>query len=97
MAQVIQDADLRARIDGYLHYLVETWQGVPMLAAEWGDWDEHSRLVFALDWPVCEDRLHQLRQWAAEGRLTAPQRRQYDDLLALERRHRPTLERLLAG
>jgi hypothetical protein len=93
----MQDADLQARIDGYLSYLVEAWQGVPRLAAEWGDWDEHSRLVFALDWPVCEDRLRQLRRWAAEGRLTAPQRRQYDDLLALEKRHRPTLERLLAN
>jgi hypothetical protein len=97
MAQVRPDTELQAWIDDYLAYLLTEWAAIPVVADEWGEWEDHQRLDFALEWPICEDRLRQLQQWAAEGRLTARQREQYDELLALERRHRPTLERLLAN
>jgi hypothetical protein len=96
MAQVADRLEVLPRVDRSLDYLFRAWEGVPHLAAEWDDWDEHSRFSFALDWPIREDRLHQLGLWAAQGLLTPAQRARYDDLLALVAAHRPTLERLLA-
>jgi hypothetical protein len=96
MAQIAAEPHLAAQVDRYLAYLHEEWEGVPLLAQEWTDWDELSRLSFAVDWPIREDRLGHLRRWADQGRLTPAQRRRFDDLLALVERHRPMLERLLA-
>lgn len=95
MARVVQRPGLHATIAEYLEYLLGVWHGVPDLAAEWSEWDEHSRLVFALDWGVADDRLHQLAQWAAQGLLTSAQQARYDDLLGLMARHRPLLATLL--
>jgi predicted TIM-barrel fold metal-dependent hydrolase len=95
MAQVAQSPQLRIRIEHALASLRREWQSIPELAAEWGEWDEHSRFVFALDWPVCEDSLHQLREWAEQDVLTPEQRAQYDELLELVARNRPVLGQLL--
>ncbi|HET8628712.1 MAG TPA: hypothetical protein VFL91_14925 [Thermomicrobiales bacterium] len=95
MAQVAQNPQLRARIEHALASLHREWQSIPELAAEWDEWDEHSRFVFALDWPICEDSLHQLREWAEQDALTPEQRAQYDELLELVARNRPVLARLL--
>ena len=95
MAEVTENLLLRQRIDHYLSYLLREWEGIPHLAAEWADWDELSRLTFDVNWTVPEDRLHQLRQWAKEGRLTPEQTDRYEELLKLVEQHRPTLERLL--
>ena len=97
MAQVATDPQLAARIDRYLAYLWAEWEGVPGVAQEWPDWDELSRPSFAVDWPIREDRLGQVRRWADQRLLGESQRRRLDDLLALIGRHRPTLDRLLAG
>ncbi len=43
MAQVAQIATLTERIDRTLARAQEDWSGVPSLAAEWAEWDEHSR------------------------------------------------------
>ena len=96
MAQVAQDPQLRSRIEHYLDYLTNQWEGIPELAAEWEDWDQDSRLTFVLNWGVPADRLHQLQGWAAQGLLTPGQHARYDGLLQLVERNRPTLERLLA-
>lgn len=83
-------------IDGYLSYLLREWQSIPELAAEWHEWDQHSRFSFVIDWPICEDRLHMLRTWAEQGKMTPTQCDRYHELLTLVNEHRPTLERLLA-
>lgn len=57
---------LGVRIDGYLTYLWDEWEEVPHLAQEWDEWDELSRLSFVVDWPIREDRLQQLQQWAGQ-------------------------------
>jgi hypothetical protein len=95
MAQVRPDTELQAWIDDYLAHLLSEWADNPVVADGWDEWEEHERLDFVLEWPIRENRLHQLRQWAAEGRLTMPQQRQYDDLMMLESRNRSKLERLL--
>ena len=95
MAQVTQDPHVLARIERYLDYLTSEWEGVPFLAEEWHEWDEHSRFSFAMDWPIREDRLRELRQWGEQDVLTPAQRAQYGELLELVARNRPILERLL--
>lgn len=95
MAQVAQDPHLQARIGRYLEYLRREWDSLLALAAEWHEWDEHSRFSFAMDWPIREDRLHEFRQWAEQDVLTPAQRARYGDLLGLVARNRPILERLL--
>lgn len=95
MAQVTHDPQLAARIDDYLEYLFAEWESVPLLAAEWAEWDEHGRFVFAIDWPIREDRLYQLEQWRAQDRFSAAQRDRYAKLRQVERQYRPLLEELL--
>src|SRR5215210_1543656 len=95
MAQVAQDAELRATIEHYLSYLTATWESVPLEAREWQEWDEDSRLVYELNWAVPEDRLHSLRHWADQGLLTPMEQARYDHLLRLVGRYRPLLAELL--
>jgi hypothetical protein len=96
MACVAVDAEVAARIDRYLAYLVNEWEGVPLLAEEWDEWDEHSQLSFVIDWPIREDRLHMLQRWAAQGLLSSEQMIRFEALLRLVEEHRPTLERMIA-
>lgn len=97
MAQVVQNADLRARVEHYLDYVRDQWSGIPDLAAEWADWDEESRVTFVWNWAVPRDRLHQLEQWADQGLLTPEQQARYERLLVLVAEQRPKIERLLAS
>jgi hypothetical protein len=88
MAQVVPDAQLLARIDRYLEYLFDRWEQLPEMAAEWDEWDDLSRLTFAVNWGVPADRLAQLRHWADEGLLTPAQQERYDRLLQLVSQNR---------
>ncbi len=94
MAQVTHVLTARERIDPYLDYLFREWEYVPELAREWAEWDELDRLDYVVEWPIREDRLHELAQWAEQGLLTPEQRARYDMLLRLVSRHRPVLEAL---
>ena len=95
MAHVARRAQLQPRIDQYLDNLMRTWEGVPFDAQEWAEWDDLSQLTYAVNWPVNEDQLHMLAQWAEQGVLAPEQRTRYDELLQLVERHRPLLEELL--
>jgi hypothetical protein len=48
-----------------------------------------------MEWPIREDRLRQLQQWAKQGVLTPTQRTRYEALLQLVTEHRSLLEQLL--
>lgn len=95
MAQVAQDPQLRHRVEDYLAYLIREWEDLPNVAEEWDSWEDHEQLDFVVEWPICEDRLHQLGRWAEQGLLTTVQRARYDQLSRLVAKHRPMLERLL--
>ena len=96
MAQVTPKADQATRIDRYLDYLFREWEDVPEVAREWGEWEDHDRLDFVVEWPIREDRLHQLHEWASRGLFTPEQQARFDELLQLIACHRPLLDRLLA-
>ncbi len=96
MAQVRSDPALRERIDGYLDYLIRTWEDIPELADEWDDWDDLSQLTYVVNWGVPADRMAQLKRWAEQDLLSPEQRVRYKALLKLADQHGPTVERLLA-
>ena len=95
MAQLVDVPLLRERADDYLDYLFVAWGDIPALAAEWDEWDEFSRLTFAVDWPVAEDRLAQLTRGVEQGALSPAQQARFEKLRVLVAQHRPTLQRLL--
>ncbi len=78
-----------------LDMAIREWEGMPDLAAEWGEWDPGSRTDFVLDWPVSEERLAFLDAAAHEGKLDMDQRARHDYLRNLMRVNRPILTKLL--
>lgn len=96
MAQALE-TDVSTLIDLSLAYLSAEWTDIPMVVAEWSLWEEHERLDFALEWPIREDRLRQLRTWRTKGLLSDEQRAEYEALGALVERNRPMVRQLLAG
>lgn len=97
MAQVTHTLTAEQRIDPYLDYLFAEWESVHELGREWATWDEGDRLDLIYEWPIREDRLHELAGWAARGLLTPAQRARHAVLLALVARQRPALEALFAA
>ena len=95
MAQVERAAHLQTWVEHDLEYLLDEWRDIPSVAAEWDEWGDHEQLNFAMEWPLREDRLAQLRLWAEQGVLTPAQRRRYDELSTLIAAYRPVVERLL--
>ncbi len=95
MDQVTHIHTPRERIDPYLDYLFRAWQALPDVAKVWAEWEDHDRLDFVVEWPIREDHLYQLQEWAAQGLFTPEQQARYDELLQLIARHRPLLDRLL--
>jgi hypothetical protein len=96
MAQVMPGRTVSQQIDASLDYLKRTWEGIPLDAAEWHEWDDHSRLVYELNWGVPESYLAQLEEWAMQGHLTGAQQARYDELLHVVAANRPVLETMLA-
>ncbi len=84
------------RSDRYLEYLFAEWSDLPEVERDWPTWEEPARLLFVLEWPMREDRLGQLEEWAADGALTPEQMGRHRELQALVERHRPIVERLLS-
>lgn len=95
MAQVAHDPKLQGYIEDYLDYLTKTWRGIPLDAREWDEWDEDSRLDYVLDWGVPADRLHSMREWAAEGLLTEGQMVRFRALLELVARYQYLVDAML--
>ena len=94
MATLTQPTEFVAWIDRSLDYSIEEWSEIPEIARKWSSWDERDRLDFVLEWPLSEIRLRELQTWAAQGRLSATQRKRFEELERLILRHRTTLDRL---
>ncbi len=96
MAQVMPGRTVSERIDASLDYLKKTWQGIPLDAAEWSEWDEYARLDFELEWAIPESYLAQLTEWAAQGLLNPAQQVRYNELLQTVATNRPVLDKMFA-
>jgi hypothetical protein len=97
MAQVAGGPAEAADIDYHLDYQFRAWESVPEYVAWWSEMDGSQREAFHLEWVgITESRLHELRRWAEEGRLTSAQQERYAALMALIDEWRDALSRLLA-
>lgn len=94
MAQVTKT--IAAQIDDSLDYLTEEWQAIPRVAREWTHWSPYQRLDFVLEWPIREDRLAEIEEYAERGQLTPDQRSRRDVLRQVVAENRAVLEQLLA-
>lgn len=96
MAQVMPGRTLSERIDFSLDYLKKAWEGIPLDAAEWAEWDQYARLDFELEWAIPESHLAMLKEWAEQGLLSPAQQARYTTLLQIVATNRPILDRMLA-
>ena len=97
MASLRQRESNTREIERVLDIAFRDWQTVRGIAdAESGEWDDFSRLSWAVEWPLAESRLPRLTPWASRGLLTSDHAHRYDELLCLVAELRPTLDRLLS-
>lgn len=96
MAQVATPSNSRTNAS-LLDYQLAKWEALPEYASEWAELPAEEREVFHLEWvAITEQRLLDLQKAAERGLLSQPQQVRYQRLLALVKKHRPTLQRLLA-
>ena len=73
---------------------MDRWQRLPEIAAEIDRWDLVDQLVFIEEWPLEEQRLRMLEQYAADGVLTPAQLARFELLRCIVAEHRPIILRL---
>lgn len=95
MADVMAGPPTPDWVDDYLTYLFREWAAMPQFAAEWAEWDEDDRFVYAEGWGVPPDRLLTLRRWAAQGHLSPEQKQRYEELERLVDKHLHLLAEML--
>ena len=92
MADVTEE--VRHDIDDLLERTVYEWQRLPIVAQTIGQWEPIDRLVFIEEWPIQEDNLWFLDQYAAKGMLTAEQRARLEHLKGIVEQNRPIIDAL---
>ena len=98
MAHVAASRTTTTAIDWSLAYLFDAWETLPALADdEWPEWDRDQQRDFLTDWPIKNSHLALLRQWHAEGQMTAAQEARFADLQTLIARNHSTLDAMGAA
>ena len=87
----------RADVDHELKWAIAAWEELPKVEREIDTWDLIDQLVLTEEWPIQEDRLRRLAQYAQSIDFTEAQRVRYQELLNLVERNRPIIERILRG
>lgn len=92
MAQVTSST--QQHIDTLLCGLLEEWNHLPNVIETIDEWDVVDQIIYVEEWPVVEQRLKMLADYAAERAMSADQKKRYDTLLRLVELHRPLVARL---
>ena len=92
MAQVAGSVSRHAEL--LLAHCTDTWRRLPEVEAEIEGWDLLDRIDFVEEWPLEEQRLKMLEQYASEGMLTPYQLVRYGELKHLPAQNRPIIRRL---
>lgn len=85
---------VQQHIDILLCGLLERWNDLPAIIETINEWDVVDQIAYVEEWPVVEQRLKILAEYAAENSMSRDQIRQYDTLLQIVERHRPLVARL---
>ncbi len=81
-------------IDLLLSGLLETWKHLPEVIETIDQWDIVDQIIYVEEWPLVEQRLKTLEEYASEGPVSLGQTNRYDALLQLVERHRPLVAQL---
>ena len=95
MAQVAPTT--QQRINLLLELSFGEWAGLPESETTIDRWDQLEQLLFIEEWPLAEERLRQLAQYAATGALSHEQQARYAALQEVVAANRPIIERLRAS
>ena len=87
----------RDDVEHLLGHSIATWEGLAAVEREIDTWDLEDQLAFVEEWPHEEERLQQLAEYARDGALDDGQLARYKRLLALVKRNRPVVTRLLSA
>jgi hypothetical protein len=89
------DRATRADVDHLLKWAIAAWEELPEVEREIDGWRLEDQLVFTEEWPIEEDRLRRLAEYARVGDLTEAQRLRYQELLKLVEERQPIIDRLM--
>lgn len=89
MAQV--DQSLTCRIDDWLDYLLDAWQGLPEAEHQIDSWDLIEQIDYIEEWGPKQSLLEGLRGEASSGKMNHEQQQRFAELEALVERNRPIL------
>ncbi len=84
-------------IDRLLDASWASWEELPRVASEIGDWTFDDQISYAAEWPLEEDRLILLEGYKQAALMTDVQLRRYQLLTELVTRNRPIREGILHG
>ncbi len=92
MAHVSEKVRRHVRL--LLDHSLDQWQRLPQVEAAIDQWDVIDQIVFIEEWPLEEQHLKMLEEYACAGALNPEQVRRFDELKQIVERHRPIIERL---
>ena len=88
--------DEREHIDLLIGSAEETWEEVPEVEASISQWPSDRRITYLETWPLEEDVLEQLAEYAETGAMSPEQIGRWVAVRQLVTRNRPLVERLFA-
>ena len=80
--------------DRFLHLLTERWDLAISLQEGWSSLDREERSYYTEDWPINNDILMNLEDYADSHELTEDQQAQWARLKDIMAKHRKTLEEM---
>lgn len=80
-----------------LDWSLRRWSELPTVEARIDTWEQIDQLEFIETWPLEEERLRRLEEYAANGFMTREQQARYEMLKRLAAQNRPIIQRLRAG
>lgn len=87
-------ATTREEVERTLQMAEYQWERLPEVEAEIDGWDQLDQILFIEEWPLEEQRLRRLREFANKGVLDEEQQARYEALQSAVARNRPIIQRL---
>ncbi len=84
----------REEVERTLQMAEYQWERLPEVEAGIDDWDQLDQILFIEEWPIEEQRLRRLREFADKGVLDKEQRARYEAVKSTVARNRPIIQRL---
>jgi len=84
----------REEVERTLQMAEYQWERLPEVEDTIDNWDQLDQILFIEEWPLEEQRLKRLREFADKGALDKEQQARYEQLECTIARNRPIIQRL---